>query len=364
MVGSGLTALVANIYEAACDPSRIEPFVEDAAAYFSAQRAAFVLWPVDNPEAFLPVTYGISKKRLCQLFEERNDPDTLFWQLAKQPPGTVFPSSARLSADVSAQALAGLVDAGDANRCALVMVRDPDRDEFSHSEQEALQTLISYFRRSLLLNKRFVRLFSLNRIALMLLEHSPHGIAIFGQRGQLTFQNAEARRIFSLADSFRIEDGNLQILDDNIHRRLYDLLQQAREAHDARIGAHRLSTRIPRSHDKPALQMLVYGLPFKASQAAFDDEESLAVMLIIDPSGLAALDVELLQDFFGFTAAEANLAHTLHHGVPLTAAAEALRISVNTARTQLRSMFKKTGVNSQAELLQEFCTSPRLNIQP
>jgi len=51
------------------------------------------------------------------------------------------------------------------------------------------------------------------------------------------------------------------------------------------------------------------------------------------------------------TLAEARLTLKLLEGLSLTAAAEALGISRNTARTQLSSVFSKTNLNSQTQLV-------------
>ena len=51
--------------------------------------------------------------------------------------------------------------------------------------------------------------------------------------------------------------------------------------------------------------------------------------------------------------AESLLAQVVYEGRSLPEAAEQLGISVNTTRTQLRSIFGKVGVHSQAELLRE-----------
>ncbi|RLQ20710.1 hypothetical protein DWB85_16400 [Seongchinamella sediminis] len=58
-----------------------------------------------------------------------------------------------------------------------------------------------------------------------------------------------------------------------------------------------------------------------------------------------------LIETFGVTPAEAKLITHLVDGLTLTAAAEALGVSRNTARTQLSSIFTKTGVNRQSQLV-------------
>jgi DNA-binding CsgD family transcriptional regulator len=58
-----------------------------------------------------------------------------------------------------------------------------------------------------------------------------------------------------------------------------------------------------------------------------------------------------LQGQWGFTTAEAQLAHWLMQGLSLAQAAEHGGVTKNTVRTQLRSLFDKTQTRRQAELM-------------
>ena len=58
-----------------------------------------------------------------------------------------------------------------------------------------------------------------------------------------------------------------------------------------------------------------------------------------------------LADLFELTPAEANLAILLARGLSLAEVSEAQSISQHTARAQLKSIFAKTGVSRQAELV-------------
>jgi pimeloyl-ACP methyl ester carboxylesterase/DNA-binding CsgD family transcriptional regulator len=54
---------------------------------------------------------------------------------------------------------------------------------------------------------------------------------------------------------------------------------------------------------------------------------------------------------FGLTAMETDVTMKLVHGMALKEAAEDLRISINTARNHLQSVFAKSGINRQSDLL-------------
>src|SRR5262245_37838493 len=71
--------------------------------------------------------------------------------------------------------------------------------------------------------------------------------------------------------------------------------------------------------------------------------------------------IELLRCHFGLTPAEARLALQLVAGETLRAAAVKLGITYETARTELKNIFNKTGTCRQAELVIVIVTAlPRL----
>jgi DNA-binding CsgD family transcriptional regulator len=67
--------------------------------------------------------------------------------------------------------------------------------------------------------------------------------------------------------------------------------------------------------------------------------------------------VRLAQELFHLTGAETMLAIQLANGLSLEEAAAALNIKRNTARAHLRSIFSKTGVRRQTELVRIFLNS-------
>lgn len=75
------------------------------------------------------------------------------------------------------------------------------------------------------------------------------------------------------------------------------------------------------------------------------------VLLLRGPVRDCAPSQSRLIEMFGVTRAEAKLVAHLVDGLTLTAAAQTLGVSRNTARAQLSSIFSKTGVNRQNQLV-------------
>lgn len=74
-------------------------------------------------------------------------------------------------------------------------------------------------------------------------------------------------------------------------------------------------------------------------------------LFLARPAGESAPDPQVLRDVLGLTMAEARLASVLNRGLSLVDAAKQLGIAHNTAKVQLRSVFAKTGVHRQAQLV-------------
>lgn len=75
-----------------------------------------------------------------------------------------------------------------------------------------------------------------------------------------------------------------------------------------------------------------------------------AILVISDTDSLQAATASTLHDVFDLTAAEANLAIAIATGKDLKAFSNERRISKETVRNQLKSVFLKTGTNRQAQL--------------
>jgi DNA-binding CsgD family transcriptional regulator len=78
---------------------------------------------------------------------------------------------------------------------------------------------------------------------------------------------------------------------------------------------------------------------------------SSAILIITPIDATAPPSVGLLQALFDLTPAEARVAARLSAGDTIQTLAEALEVSPQTIRAQLRSIFAKTGIGRQADLI-------------
>lgn len=91
-------------------------------------------------------------------------------------------------------------------------------------------------------------------------------------------------------------------------------------------------------------------------------ERAARVLLIVHPlNQMSVLDRRLVGEAFGLTLAEATVGTRIAHGVAPADIAAERRVSTQTVRTQLRTIYRKTGVRRQSDLVRVLGLMPRLD---
>ncbi len=168
-------------------------------------------------------------------------------------------------------------------------------------------------------------------------------VAIDGT-GEVIRANAAAERIFG--EDVRVTGRRLMLGDRGAAAEYQKILQRLRGAPEAK--PLRAAPIIVRRGDADPL--LLRALPVDgAARSPFLHARAL---LLLDEIGRPGRpDWQVLAAAFGLTRAEARLAARLATGVSLESSRIALRIAKETARSQLKSIFQKTDVHRQAELV-------------
>jgi DNA-binding CsgD family transcriptional regulator len=86
-----------------------------------------------------------------------------------------------------------------------------------------------------------------------------------------------------------------------------------------------------------------------AARTPFLGARALLTFTVVGPK--PGPTAELLARVFGLTPAEARLASIMAEGANLEQAADQLGVSRETARSQLKAVFAKTGTNRQSQLV-------------
>jgi DNA-binding CsgD family transcriptional regulator len=108
---------------------------------------------------------------------------------------------------------------------------------------------------------------------------------------------------------------------------------------------------IHRNGDRRPLHVWAVPLLRASSGLLVPASEADVMVIVIDPELSMAPPIDALKALYGLTDAEARLTKGLLHGERLEDYAARAGISMNTARTHLKSVFAKTDTDRQAELM-------------
>lgn len=179
-------------------------------------------------------------------------------------------------------------------------------------------------------------------------ERAATAILVLDRAGRILHASTRAEALLRQADAIRARQGRLTATDRIAADRLSFLV---REAADTAGGSHNPhpggTLAIPRAGRLPVTVLVA---PFRPVRRGFGAVLPAAILFLRDPE-MPAPAKSVLQEMFGLTPAEAEVAAALTDGATPQEIAKANRVSVNTIRTQLRNIFAKTGTNRQAQLV-------------
>ncbi|MGB6175730.1 MAG: hypothetical protein WBF43_05210 [Methylocella sp.] len=183
------------------------------------------------------------------------------------------------------------------------------------------------------------------------LENLPRAIFLAGASGRVVFANAAAKAMLAAGDGMVLRDGRLATADGS--DALAKLIASCARDSPAPGGPGGELT-VPRDRRRPPLQVTVTPLRSKARLAhvPWIGLGSCVAVVTVNDGEFDQRRLEInLRRRFGLTAAETGLAAEILHGHGRKAAARRRGISDATAKTQLSSIFEKTGTHRQAELV-------------
>lgn len=243
-------------------------------------------------------------------------------------------------------------------RTAIAICRDiARRRDFGDDEIAALRPLLLHVQNASELRTRLLRTQAALHQAHGALDAMRDGAVVVDRHCRVQYANAAAAALLQAGDALRSDGGVLQCATGaRDERRLHALLGDVLAPAEAVSGADAQSRTgdmllIARAPPKPAL--LVSAMPaHDAARLPGRQASPGTAMLLLREAGQAhAPSVDVLMDAFGLTPREAQLALALRDGDALSHAARRLGITEGTARQYLKSVFAKTGVQRQSELV-------------
>ncbi len=220
---------------------------------------------------------------------------------------------------------------------------------FKPRERQLLALLTPHLRRAIEIYAKLNRMTSERDVYAGAVNQLSVASIILDERGRLLTTNAVGRALLDQGVGLSLRDGRLHIEGRDINKELQQALTTILKAQLRGETAVVRALRVPRSAGRADLGLVIKPIP--ASQWSEGQSSPCAAVFVSDPDLQESTSRQILGELFALTPAEANLATLLARGLSLAQVSSAQDISQHTARAQLKSIFAKTGVSRQAELV-------------
>ena len=224
--------------------------------------------------------------------------------------------------------------------------RSPRQGHAQRKDIDLFRILKPHVARALSLADQLATLRTADRFSSAVLEALPQALFALDAKGLVRFANDRAGRMITAEDGLRMESGQLRTAFAADQPRLDTLIAGAAKPVPVAAGGW---TRVARPSGRLPYAVFV-------SPLAHEDDELLAsnccvLVLVHDVAESRCADVDMLTSMYGLTQMEARLASALSGGHSVQSAAALLRMQPTTARTHLKHVFSKLGVNRQQDLV-------------
>jgi DNA-binding CsgD family transcriptional regulator/PAS domain-containing protein len=220
---------------------------------------------------------------------------------------------------------------------------------FSKAERELLARITPHLRRAIQVYASLNRATSERDVYAGAVDQLSVATLILDEEGRLLNHNALAGAILDEADGLLLKDQHLHLEGRDLNKSLQEALSDVIRAQQDGATAVVRALRVRRSGERADLGLVIRPVP-PSDRGRGQAIPSVAIF-VSDPDLRESASQQILGELFGLTPAEANLAILLARGLSLTEASATQHISLHTSRAQLKSVFAKTGVSRQAELV-------------
>ncbi|MEP5766588.1 MAG: helix-turn-helix transcriptional regulator [Halieaceae bacterium] len=231
----------------------------------------------------------------------------------------------------------------------LRIARRPDEQAFTSEHKKICERLLPHLRRAIQIHARLSRTESERDLYADAVDHLAVATLVLDERGRVLNTNAVAKALLAQTDGIELIEQHLRIADRATDKQLQTLVEDAISIQRSGIPGTARALRIPRASGRQDYGLVLRPVPL--SDWAEGQSSPCIAVFISDPEQQEPASQQLLSELFELTPAESNLAMKLARGLSLAQLSEEQNISPHTARAQLKSIFAKTGVSRQAELV-------------
>jgi DNA-binding CsgD family transcriptional regulator/PAS domain-containing protein len=237
----------------------------------------------------------------------------------------------------------------DSSRVGMLTVTRPRRAcHFGMRELVILQALMPHLQRALKLQRQLSVSEWEGAVSSEILDRLHAAVFVVKQNGEVQVLNRAAQRLLDEDDSLTL---GLNGFKASHHGETFALSRLIEDSMSKRNEETRSGGSMLISRKSPGYPLEVMVSPLRSYVDLLGGTRTSVLVLVVDPSVEPQISPKILRQIFSLSKAEANFVQLLTSGKNLSDVADELCVSMNTARTHLKSVMMKIGVRRQAEVI-------------
>jgi len=243
-------------------------------------------------------------------------------------------------------------------RAGIAILRDEAKGPWADGDLRVIDEILPHLRRALNIHSEFTYLRLKQDALLKGLDRLVIGLILYDQNARPVYINPTAKAIIEAHPALMLQDGDMILINPEDERNLRKTISDT--AHIDPDDSWKQSVAIGITHPDVEAPLPILVTPMHANLITSDlnyDGAKVAVFMS-DPNLQQPISVDALVSVYGLTPSEAKVSISLANGHSIEEIANLSSHSTHTIRSQLKSVFRKTGVSRQSELIKMLLTGP------
>ena len=234
----------------------------------------------------------------------------------------------------------------------LLVQRTGGQGHFCHDTMQTLNELLPHVRRALRIES--MQWQQRYQQAARDQQHNCSAMILVNAQGRVVYISKDAEAYLNDSGAVAVRAEQIQLRPHSAQQALLGTLQAVLGGRYGSAG-NVISVERP---NQPDLRLLVMPVHPDATDNPLFPSRAFAAIFIVDVESEVRISQPLLSELLGLTNAEARTAAAVARGMSPAEMARSFNLSVHTVRSQLKSVFRKTGTSSQSQLGQLVLGSP------
>lgn len=224
----------------------------------------------------------------------------------------------------------------------------------AYDESVLVERLVPHFKRALALNREYVDMQAQRTAALTVLDQVPIGILFLTRDARIVVCNERAKMILKTGAGLCEVDRCISARKRGDTMRLRKLIEDA----SAVVGCSDSIGVFTPVVEPLAPPQSVLVVPYAVEVNVYGERAASVALLVASPEDCSDVSEDALIALFGLTKKEARVAKNVASGMTLESYEKMFHVAHDTLKSQLKSIFNKTGVARQSDMVRLILTSP------